>query len=144
MHDAHRAGKKIAIAFGPPEQQSAIGQWHQLVGIAKYLARTGTAIPLAQLTGKLNLGPQALALGLHALESVGFQVNQSAQTLQIQAIVQPSSASPQCCDPIIHRFLAAVEEEQFRQRYFQDVPLETIEAIGQQVSIDEQNHGKHH
>ena len=135
LYQAHESGKKIAIAFHLPEQEPAITQWHQLVGIAKYLARTGTVISTTQLEQKLNLTPPSLAIGLQALASVGFQVTQTAQALQVQQ-VPPPSAYPQSRAQAIHRFLVAVEEEQFRQRYFQAVPLETLKAIAQQVSTD--------
>jgi hypothetical protein len=48
--------------------------WQQLVGIAKFLSRTGQSATLAQLQEKLDLSDRTLHLGLNALSHLGFQV----------------------------------------------------------------------
>ncbi|MEB3290853.1 MAG: single-stranded-DNA-specific exonuclease RecJ [Leptolyngbya sp.] len=84
--------------------------WQQLVGIAKYLARTQQPIPRSQLRDRLRLSDISLDLGLQALDSAGFHLNSHP--------VVGANLSPSPDPVLLQQFLEAVAEDQFRQRYW--------------------------
>lgn len=89
--------------------------WTQLVGMAKYMARTGTPAPRTELAHRLQIGPTTLEIGLSALAAVGFELKGTApEQVEIAAFSPTEGGLPL---PILHHFLAAVAEERFRHRY---------------------------
>jgi len=129
---AMRSNQKLAIAYPPPEPQPATQILQQFVGIAKYLSRTGKLATLEQLHEKLGVSDRTLELGLQALISLGFKVIFRDFALQITWPLEsyPAVVETEQNDAI-EQFLAAIQEEQFYQRYFYLVPLSTIQAIAQ-------------
>src|SRR4028119_575444 len=77
------ADRKLAIAYPPPSQLPPHEIWQQLVGIAKFLSRTGQSATLAKLQEKLDLSDRIIHLGLHALSKIGFQVIHLDWSVQI-------------------------------------------------------------
>lgn len=132
LQQAMRAGQPLAIAYAPPLDQPPGTLWAQLVGIAKYVSRTGKPVALAALQERLGLSAPTLALGLKGLTRVGFQVEPSPSG-QIQ-ITGPGEreglgATDPASLPEVQIFLASVQEEQFRHRYFYQVPIATLEHM---------------
>ncbi|HEY9838104.1 MAG TPA: single-stranded-DNA-specific exonuclease RecJ [Vampirovibrionales bacterium] len=115
--------KTLAIAYPPPKPVSPRQVWQQLVGVAKYLSRTGQRATREQLCSKLSISDRTLEIGLQALIAAGFQVKIMGESLQ----VIPGPVTPPF--GVSDRFSAAVEEEQFRRNYFYQVPLSTVQAI---------------
>ncbi len=130
---ASQTHQKLAIAYPPPEEVSAIQIWQKLVGIAKYLSRTGESATLAQVHEKLKLSSRTLQLGLQTLSQIGFQVTfvgavtPGYSTIEITWLT--TSVAEAEISAAIEKFLAVVQEEQFYRRYFYLVPLSTIEAM---------------
>jgi single-stranded-DNA-specific exonuclease len=122
--------RKLAIAYPPPHQKPPHEIWQTLVGIAKFLSRTGQSATLAQLQEKLDISDRTLQLGLIALAHLGFQVEHLDWA--VAATWHPDSAFSDTTNPVTDEatqaFLQAVEEEQFLQQYFYQVPLSTIQA----------------
>jgi len=88
-----------------------IETWKQLLGIAKYLSRTGGVVTIEKLQRKLGLGNQSLVLGLTAITTLGFEVNYLERGVGIShsySITAPINSQ------MINIFFAAMEEEQFR------------------------------
>ncbi|MGQ4648135.1 single-stranded-DNA-specific exonuclease RecJ [Lyngbya aestuarii] len=131
LRRAIKAERPLAIAYPPPLQLSPQEIWKQLVGIAKFLSRTGQSATLVQLQNKLDLSDRALSLGLEALESLGFVVRHQNCSITISwDSLSISSESTDLSDhEMIHAFLAAIEEEQFLRQYFYQVPLSTIQGL---------------
>ncbi|MEO1145860.1 MAG: single-stranded-DNA-specific exonuclease RecJ [Cyanobacteria bacterium J06638_22] len=125
FRQAQQAEQMLAIAYPSPTDASAIDIWRQLVGIAKYLSRTGKPVRRAQLLERLEVGDRTLQLGFQALQALGFTVTRQDNTLQFE--VQPVVEMPE--SDSLQPFLDAVEEERFRQRYFYAVPFSTIQAM---------------
>jgi single-stranded-DNA-specific exonuclease len=126
FRQAVQTQQNLAIAYPPPSQQSPAQTWQTLVGIAKYLSRTGKTTTVQEIAQKLELSDRLVRLGLQTLEPLGFTVEQSDR-LQIRRAetaieVQDSAA----------QFLELIQEEQFRRRYFYEVPLATIQAVAHQ------------
>ena len=134
---AIQADRKLAIAYPSPSQLPPREIWQQLVGIAKFLSRTGQSATLDQLQEKLDLSDRTLHLGLVALSHLGFQVKHLDWTVVISW--HPVESSLDAIDPATQDatqvFLAAVEEEQFLRQYFYQVPLSTIQAQAAQIAI---------
>ncbi len=101
---------------GLTESASPVEKWQQLVGLAKYLVRTQTPVSPAQLAARLALTPTTVNLGLVALAQVGFVWVPDAET-EDGFTLQPAPPAEALVRLAIQRFLEAVEEEQFRQRY---------------------------
>lgn len=116
--------KTLAIAYPPPKPVSPRQVWQQLVGVAKYLSRTGEQATREQVCSKLSISDRTLEIGIQALIAAGFQVQTMGESLQV--IPGPLTHPLGVGD----RFCAAVEEEQFRRNYFYQVPLSTVQAIG--------------
>ncbi|MGB3693761.1 MAG: single-stranded-DNA-specific exonuclease RecJ [Spirulinaceae cyanobacterium] len=115
--------QKVALAYAPSSEISAPQTWKKLVGLAKYLNRTGKIATSAQLQEKLNINRQTLQLGLEALTSSGFQVNQQGNSWQI-SWQEKVNHNPQ---EKLLAFCTAVEEEQFRRSFFYKVPISTLQ-----------------
>jgi single-stranded-DNA-specific exonuclease len=134
VQQAQAQNQKLAIAYDCPPPSTAIDCWKQLVGIAKYLVRTGETAFQSQLEQRLHLGPESLAWGWQALQRVGFEVKVEADTLKIQATGELPWATHPDASEVIQHFLAAVREEQFLQQYFQAVPVEVIAAFARTLT----------
>lgn len=124
--------QKVAIAYHPPTSLSPSEIWQQLVGIAKYLSRTGKGVTKEDVRAKLNMSDRTLTLGLRALSHLGFEMidlpdsaDSNAFSLQQTGISPHPTATPTA-------FISALREEQFRQQYFYQVPLSTLQAIALQ------------
>ena len=126
--------QKLALAYGPPSH-SPQEIWQRLVGIAKYLSRTGESATRKQIREKLELSDRTLDLGFKALNAIGFEHNESDQSVQIHWSANLTEA-----DPFIWAFLNAVEEEQFQRRYFYEVPLSTLQGMLAQSSFSASPH----
>lgn len=115
----------LALNYEATDLPSSREIFQQLVGIAKYLASRQEEASLDKLTSKLNIGDRALQIGLNALREIGFQVSKgkSATDLRIEF---PDRVTNHEVDlyslPPVQKFLAAIEEEQFNQNYFLQVP----------------------
>ena len=128
--------RKLALAYPPPSQLSPSDIWKQLVGIAKFLSRTGQTATLVQLQDKLDLSDRILHLGLDTLSHLGFNVKHKDWAIAISG--QPSlEVTDSAANEAIQNFLAAVEEEQFLRHYFYQVPLSTIESQAWQITLQE-------
>ena len=119
--------KQLAIAWKKPSVAEPDCFWQQLVGIAKYLRRTGKTVTRVQLCQKLGISDRLLLLGFEALSYLGFHISSHQRYFSISAS-EPSTSDITCLQAI-EKFIAAVREEQFKQQYFYQVPLATIRAI---------------
>ncbi|MCL1473636.1 single-stranded-DNA-specific exonuclease RecJ [Argonema antarcticum] len=130
--------QKLAIAYPPPQPVPPSQIWQQLVGIAKYLSRTGKTATQAQLQQKLGIGDACLQLGLQTLTKLGFQVKNGDGYYQITK--HPELETPNLDAEIsrdIEQFLAAVREELFRRQYFYEIPLSTIRSVAYQTTFSQ-------
>jgi len=145
FRQALQDGRMLAIAYKAPATPPPTDIWRDLVGIAKYLSRTGKAVRRVQLLNKLGIGDRALQLGFQSLAPLGFhislrdvngeghlQIDYTAPT-QAEKTGGAIAIPPGDLDPTttaaVHRFLDAVYEEKFRRHYFATVPLTTIQAM---------------
>jgi single-stranded-DNA-specific exonuclease len=134
---AIQADRKLAIAYPPPSQLPPHEIWQQLVGIAKFLSRTGQSATLAQLQEKLDLSDRTIHLGLNALSKIGFQITHLDWSVQISwySPLTSSEAPEPTPNEAIITFLTAIEEEQFLRQYFYQVPLSTIQTMASQIPL---------
>ncbi len=121
--------KTLAIAYNAPNLDSPRQVWLNLVGIAKYLSRTGQSVTRIQLMEKLGISDLLLQLGFQALIRLGFKVKFQDRTFRFSSLeVEPIIADTESLQTI-EQFIAAVREEQFQRQYFYKVPISTISAI---------------
>ncbi len=125
-------GKQLALAYPAPPLTPPEHVWTQLIGIAKYLSRTGQTITRHQLLNRLGVGDYALQQGFRVLELLGFQINTFDHALQLTGQTAPDVNERDFIWHVEH-FLQAVKEEQFRRHYFYQVPLATVEWVAAQT-----------
>lgn len=133
---AIQADRKLAIAYSPQTLVPPREIWQQLIGIAKFLSRTGQSATLTQLQAKLDLSDRTIQLGLQALSPLGFQIKHLDWAVEISW--HPPVICAEDNDSILNDatldFLAAVAEEQFLRQYFYQVPLSTIQTMATQMT----------
>ena len=73
---AYQANQSLALVYPNPERTNGAIAWQTLVGIAKYLSRTGKEIKRSQLITKLGIEDQfVLQMGFEALQQYGYILN---------------------------------------------------------------------
>ncbi|GAB4147776.1 MAG: single-stranded-DNA-specific exonuclease RecJ [Cyanobacteria bacterium J069] len=141
LRQARHDGTPLAIAYNPPPTADPLDTWQTLVGLAKYLSRTGQIASRAQLLKQLGIGDRPLRAGIRVLQAFGMTVTALPGGLRFawDSTAQPSSEqslSESQVSQAMDAFVSAVEEEQFQQRYFATVSIETIRAIATQLGSD--------
>ncbi|NEO84640.1 MAG: single-stranded-DNA-specific exonuclease RecJ [Spirulina sp. SIO3F2] len=124
LRHATQQQQPLALNYREPTPPAPDPTWQTLVGVAKYLQRTGETATFAQLQAQLNLDRTLLTQGLDLLQVLGFSLKQEAGRVQVLGWQAPESGTD--VDELIARFEGAIAEAQFRQRYFAQVPLETL------------------
>jgi single-stranded-DNA-specific exonuclease len=134
--------RQLAIAYPAPPRTPPQDIWQQLVGIAKFLNRTGQTATRQQLLEKLEMGDRTLQLGFRTLIYLGFTLSYADNALRATwQLPDKSSDSNRQLTQAVQQFLIAVKEEQFRRQYFYQVPLTTIQAVASQTVL-ERNHSQ--
>lgn len=134
LRRSHLEKKQLAIAWQKPQLIAPDQVWRTLIGIAKYLSRTGNTVTRVQLCQKLDISDQTLKLGFAALSSLGFKINCVDNSFEISTVTQLTVSDAECVQTI-ERFLAGVQEEQFQRQYFYEVPISTIQAVARSVEF---------
>ncbi len=147
FHQASQQQKPLVLAYGKPELEPPVEVWKQLVGLAKYMARTETSVTVAELMTKLKMGEVTLRAGLLALESLGFRHRQTDLDMAIESegealssLSSPSATLTLTYDVTLaatieqqqaklRLFLASLREEQFQQKYFSDMPVTIAQTV---------------
>jgi single-stranded-DNA-specific exonuclease len=123
QRQAAQSALPLALAFSAQvEPRSPQEIWAQLVGLAKYLARTEMPVDRAELGDRLGLSAATLALGLEALSTAGLE-STPPETDPLQFHMSSPGEPDRAA---VQRFLEAVQEEQFRRRYFAQVPVTAL------------------
>ncbi|NJR23440.1 MAG: single-stranded-DNA-specific exonuclease RecJ [Richelia sp. CSU_2_1] len=145
FRQAQHKQQKLALVYTLPPPVPPQQIWQQLIGIAKYLSRTKKPVTRQQLIQKLGIGDISLRLGFTALKHLGFQVNYRDRAFHItrqpetgDRFLKPLSPNPSSqIARSAEQFLAALWEEQFRRKYFCEVPLSTIQSIALETVLQE-------
>ena len=156
FRQAQQNQQQLAIAYTLPSPVPPQQICQQLIGIAKYLSRTNKPVSRQQLREKLGISDTSLQLGFKTLTYLGFKINYRDRAFHIvrqpetremaEKISKPllNSESIQFSEPnfpiaarFVAQFLAAISEEQFRRKYFCEVPLSTIVSIARETIFKE-------
>lgn len=128
LQRAQRVQQPLAIAYPPPPDCSPEESWQMLVGLAKYLARTGQVSTRQQWCTKLGMGDRTLITALNALQQLGFLLQMEDTQIRVLGQVEmPLSMADY--GAIADRFIQALQEDHFRQQFFYQVPLNTLQAM---------------
>lgn len=130
-HQARQTHQPVALAYALPESIDPIYKWRLLLGVAKHVSKVGEVVTLERLGERLEVSDRTVSLGLLALEAAGFAVNRSAIDVRIRYAPENAKAkqpSRQIPGQPLARFLAAVQEENFRRQYFYRAPVSTLQA----------------
>ena len=118
---AHQANQALALVYPRPEQINGAIAWQTLVGIAKYLSRTGKEILRSQLIAKLGIDDQdVLRIGFEELEQYGYAVTAIAVTSNAGDSIIRISSIPSTYDGFTsaNQFIQAANELAFQQQFF--------------------------
>jgi single-stranded-DNA-specific exonuclease len=118
---AHQANQALALVYPRPEQINGAIAWQTLVGIAKYLSRTGKEIKRSQLIAKLGIDDQdVLQIGFEELEKYGYAVNAIAVPSDDRDSIIHISSIPSTYDGFTpaNQFIQAANELAFQQQFF--------------------------
>lgn len=124
----------LTLSYPLPAPPPPETTWQHLVGIAKYLANQGIAADRAQLRTRLGIHDRTLTVGLRCLADLGFSIQHQDGAISIQRSPQAKPRLPYAI--VAHRFLDAVREEHFRQRYFYEVPPQIVQSVLEGVASD--------
>ncbi len=122
-HQAIASERRLVLAYKAPTSFNPQATWQQLIGIAKYLYRTQKPVTKLKLQEKLNLSGRTLALGLQALNKIGFTQEKIDDFYQFYFEERAEKFE---LERYISAFIYSLKEEYFQQQYFYKVPLETI------------------
>lgn len=120
-----RTGLTDAPDFPAPEVL-----WQQWIGMVKYLARTGAVRSQQTIREKLGVGDRAFQIGIQELVSLGFTAILDGDALSITRQSASSSGdmptqsmanSQTAYEHSAQQFMLAVQEEQFRRQYCQQL-----------------------
>jgi single-stranded-DNA-specific exonuclease len=125
-------GKNIAIAYSLPSEKSPAETWQKLMGIAKYLRGREKSVTREKLQEKLGVSDITLEIGLECLKLIGFDITAQGEELWIADGEMRVSLSEEISHSL-EKFCDAIREENFRHRYFCQVPLSIIETISQET-----------
>ena len=124
---ASQSHQALALVYPNPEQINGAIAWQTLVGIAKYLSRTGKTITRSQLVAKLGIDDQnILQIGFEELQQYGYAVkvmyhelnhelNDSQISISSISTIDDSSSSSLT---ITQQFIQAANEFLFQQQFF--------------------------
>ncbi|WP_373543008.1 single-stranded-DNA-specific exonuclease RecJ [Chamaesiphon sp.] len=128
---AIRTQSKLALNYQSTNLATSREILQQLIGMAKYLMTSDTAIELELFRAQLNISDRTSKLGLDALVAIGFVVSLATDPNRV-TISRFQQLNRQESDlyalDAVRQFLAAIEEEQFKRNYFLQVPVYAIES----------------
>jgi len=129
VRQAQEAGKTLTLAYDASDSPPAAEVWKQLVGIAKFLARTGEIAHLSQVQSMLDIGPKTLQVGLQSLRTFGLVGQCWQNVLKVDTDQPMAHLESMDRQRALQQFLGAVQEEQFQRQYFQAVPVVVMDTI---------------
>jgi single-stranded-DNA-specific exonuclease len=122
--------QKLALAYQGETVLSPSDRWQTLVGIAKFLARTGQSGSVDDICDRCQLTPTTLTLGLTAMASMGFEIKQAPPRIYVR--LQSIQALPLAEADALRIFLETISEEIFQQQYFQKVSVGQLQQVLEQ------------
>lgn len=128
FRQANSTQESLIITYQEVTPKPPLEIWYQLLGIAKYLSRTEERFTKAQLYQKLGISRLTLQSGLEVLKEIGFEILPH-QDQQLSLIYQPFPESLEKTSTRLRKFLTLVQEEQFQQQYFSQIPLTTLQGM---------------
>ncbi|KKD36518.1 single-stranded-DNA-specific exonuclease RecJ [Limnoraphis robusta] len=132
VHPQHQ----LILAYQTEPAISPMEIWEKLIGIAKYLSRTGESVTRKKLHKMLTIGDPTLMWGFESLRQLGFKIehhNREFYMSQMESQETTEAEKLAKFSDFIDKFFAAIQEERFRRQYFCEVPLSTIQAIAHQT-----------
>ena len=128
--EASQQQQPLALAYPAPTPQTAVAVLEQLLGITKFLARTGQSVTIHQLQKQLGISDRALRYGRDGLEAIGLELIIAPDQQQLRVKSKGNRSNPLLTDlPEIRDFLAVVAEEIFTLQYFWQVSTQTLHSV---------------
>jgi single-stranded-DNA-specific exonuclease len=128
--EASQQQQPLALSYSAPNPQTAVAILGQLLGIAKFLARTGQAITNNQLQKQLGISDRSIRYGWDGLAAMGFEIILAPDQQQFRVQSQEGLSNTLFPNiPAIQDFLAVLAEELFTLQYFWQVPIQTLLSV---------------
>ena len=135
---AHRCALALTYSGQPKNViEGAQATYVQLMGLAKYLVRTGEGIGREQLQRKLKMSGEILSLGLALLRHQGIQSQEDEHSGELYLYLDPETArqsiggDPEAAQETapVQELLEAIQEEIFQQNYFSTIPIQIVQTL---------------
>jgi single-stranded-DNA-specific exonuclease len=123
----------LALNYPAPQTRESLEIFQRLIGIAKFLNRTGQALALRDLQSKLGVTARSTRDGLNCLDAIGFEVTMIPirQEFQVKLLDTEFLTGAELENiQEVQEFLAGVAEDLFVEQYFWQVPVELLCSIG--------------
>lgn len=133
LSQAQQAAIPLALIYGHPPRTTPTQAWQGLVGITKYLSRTGAKIGLDRLQTELGISELALTTGLDTLTALGVKIYVHPQPDARPDISCRYPQDIQVNPQAVEQFALTIAEEQFRRHYLAQVPTPTLQLVANQV-----------
>ncbi|MEL7036646.1 MAG: single-stranded-DNA-specific exonuclease RecJ [Cyanobacteria bacterium J06592_8] len=127
---------QLILAYHTESESPPLEIWEKLMGVAKYLSRTGESVSRKKLQQTLTIGDSTLRLGFECLRSLGFKIEYRDREFYIDYTGNSERGETEQTTQVLNlveQLLATIKEEQFRRQYFCEVPLSTLQAIAHQT-----------
>jgi single-stranded-DNA-specific exonuclease len=121
----------LVLAYDRPQFPKIEEIWEKVVGVVKYLSRTGNTISKSQLQEELKLSNRSFELAIEALDYLGFGLDSIDENCNFywfennDDLLNNNKNYPER----VERFLDSVAEEQFQTEYFYQIDLKIIEKV---------------
>ncbi len=127
IEQAQGSDRPLALAY-KTAKADAQATWETLLGIAKYMSRTGEAVAIARLEERLGIDlsrdkGRLMGLASGAIAALGFELSCQKNKVSIGLREVSSEAVG---ERAIALFLMALQEVMFQQRYFEQVPVAAV------------------
>ncbi len=132
IHPQHQ----LILAYPTQPKRPPREIWENLIGIAKYLSRTGKSVTRKKLQQTLTIEDTALRFGFECLRQLEFQVEHRDRAFYITKIETSETSEAEkmtALSQYMDKFFTTIREEQFRRQYFCEVPLAIIQANAHQT-----------
>ncbi len=128
IEQAKGGDRPLALAY-EAAQADARTTWEMLLGIAKYLSRTGESVAIARLEERLGIDlrrdrGRLMELMGGAMAALGLELSWQGEQVSISRA--GSGEQMGAGEGAIALFLIALQEVMFQQRYFEQVPVAAV------------------
>ena len=117
--------QSLVLSYSHSIDSSSMSTIQKAIDIANFLSCNDKKITRKNLQEILSLSDFSLTLTLSFLEKFGFLINKNNERLSFHAVINTNSQYK----VLLQKLTEVIEEENFKKRYFIQIPIEILEQI---------------